>query len=297
MSSLEKIVLLKLNGTRKNPILPKELESEVAKRIGSEFRPGTRDCIRGLDPVQERVLLPAILGLQPQDAAFPQKARDHWADISITPTKEGLRLNVATMKEKTTINGEEVDYELPVAPDDYMTYKIACQSSKVASTPEQLKNPSEYDFILIDLSEQKKQEEDTYKVKKEATLAFARLVSSGESSEDKIDWLIHMLKPQEEHFNFEVPLTEKEIYLDKKLDQDPSEFLKKFNDPNLETKALLKKAISGSQVTIEGENYFLGETNLGPIRSAVEWLKAPENSAKVVALKSRLENALKNTKQ
>lgn len=297
MNELEKIVLLKLNDKKKNPILPKELEDEVSKSIGSEFKPGTRDCIRGLNPVQERIILPDILGLQPQDSQFPQKAREYWADMSIKPTKEGMKLNIATETIKTVINGKEVEYDNPIAPEDYMIYQIAVQSSKVASNPAEIRNPMEFDFILIDLHEQKKQEEDKFKVRKDATLAFAKLVSAGEASVEKMDWLIHMLKPQDEFFDFETSITNKEIFLDKVLNERPEEFIKRFSDPNLETKALIKKSISLGHMTVEGENYFLGDTNIGPIRSAVEWLKNPENSAKVVALKSRLENSVRNTKQ
>lgn len=298
MSGLEKIVVLKLNDKRKkNPVLPKEFEDEVSNRLGSEFKDGTRDCIRGLNTIQERVILPPIIGLQPQDANFPSKAREYWADFSVIPTKEGLRLNVATEEVEAEINGKTEKYQNPVVPEDYMIYQMALQSSKVASTQEQLMYPGEYDFLLVDLSIMKEQEESEYQERKEATIAFAKLVTNADSNKDTIDWVIQVLKPQDEFFDFSQSGTDKEIYLDKKLSENPAKFLKVVKDPNLETKALMKRAITLREIVLEGENYFVGETNIGPLRSAVDWLKNPENSAKVLALKSRMGNTINNQKQ
>lgn len=298
MSALEKIVVLKLNDKKeRNPVLPKEFKDEVANRLGSEFKFGTRDCIRGLNPVQERILLPPIIGLQPQDASFPHKTREYWADFSVFPTAAGRYLNVATTEVEAVVGGEKITYDNPVVPEDYMIYQIARQSSKVASTPEQLQYPGEYDFLLIDLSEMKAKEEETYKTKKNATLAFAKLVTDADSNRDRIDWVIQMLKEQEEFFNFRSSMADKEMFLDKKLSENPEKFLKVVKDPNLEIKALLRNAIYLGEISLEGDYYFLGETNIGPAKAAVDWLKSSENSAKVIALKSRMETKISNQKQ
>ena len=78
---LEQIVVLKLNDKLKNPVLPKELESDTVKRIGSEFKRGTRDCIRGLNPVEERVHLPSLIGVSADSIEFNRKVQDFWGGL------------------------------------------------------------------------------------------------------------------------------------------------------------------------------------------------------------------------
>src|SRR6478752_2500573 len=164
MNKLEKIVLLKLNGGRLVPTLPKEMQKERLRPLESEFKEGTRDLIRGFDPVVERIVLPNLIGLQANEPNFAIKARDFWADFSIKPTEEGLKLNIATEKK---VHGKDEDgkdllIDMPVNPNDYMAYQIAMQSSRVAKTPEQLEDLGMFDFYLIDLEEQKKKEEENF---------------------------------------------------------------------------------------------------------------------------------------
>lgn len=289
MSELEKIVILKLNTKRRSPVLAKELIPDVVKRIGSEFKKGTRDCIRGLNLEQERVLLPNHLGVNADSHDFGKKAKDFWADFSITPTEDGLRLNVATeLKDYKTVTGETTKIEFPVNELDYMIYHFARQSSKVAKTREELEDPSEFDFILINLHEQEKLEEDKYIASKNATIEFSKLVTAGD--EGVINAVIRVLKDLAEPFDFSDSLTKKEMYLKELMIRDEFKFTKVVTDSLLKTKALLREALEASEITLEGSHFFLGEENIGTAKSALSYLDNPTNSAKVAALKARLDN-------
>lgn len=286
---LEKFVILKLNDKLKSPVLPKELEREVTRHIGSEFRAGTRDCIRGLNTLQERVFLPDLIGVGPDSIDFNKKVRDFWADFTIEPTVEGVKLNIATEK-KTVKNreGESVEVDTPVVLEDYMVYQFAKQSSKVAKTRDDIESET-FMFVLLDLAEEQRLKRVAFDSKKSAMVNFARLTSE-KTPESKLDWVIRTLKGIDEYFDFSITRAEKEMYLESKLAENPVLFNQKYEDPDLETKALLFEAIEMRQITIEGNYYFLQDENLGTEKSAIDYLTAPANSAKVLALKARLNN-------
>jgi len=295
MSAFENIVIVKLNDKRKYPpTMTKELLPEAVEKVGSEFKPGTRDCIRGLNPIQERKLLPVMLGLQPTDGEFPLRARDFWADFSFKPTAEGVKLNVATVKNIEIVEGKEVEYESPVNVEDYIAYQMCLQSSRVAKSVEDAE-AGDLPFIMIDLSEAKRIEEEAFALEEQVAIAYARLVKEprnddeAKAAEIKLDQLILMLKPLTEHFDFSSSMSAKKMFIFKVKETDKRGFLELVNNPNLETVALLRRSLEMGQITLEGENYFLGNVNLGPNKSAISWLSNPENSASVLQLKSRLE--------
>ena len=288
---MEKIVLLKLNTKRKRlPALPKSVEDEVAKKIGSEFRRGTRDTIRGLDSIQEKVILPDIIGVSPTDVSWSTKTRDFWSEMTIIPTAEGIKLNITTEKKTTTINGQEEEVEIPVNPFDYMRWKFAAQSRRVAVTPEQLENLDSYDFYIIDLTEAKNKERNEFAEKKAAKLAYAKLSADIENRVEVVDQVIQVLKEVGEYFDTDMEIADKDMLLEKLSNEKPNAFVKAVNDPQLEIKAKLKTSISLGLITKEGDQYFFGSTNLGPIKAALAYLSDKANSATVATLNARLES-------
>ena len=288
-TELEKIVILKLNTKKKSPVLAKELEPDVIKRIGSEFKRGTRDCIRGLNPIQERVILPNHLGTSAESVNFSQLTRDFWADFSIEPTADGLRLNVATETKSVKINDKTEEIEIPVNEIDYMMYTFAKQSSRVAKTKDELENPDTFDFLLINLHEQEQMEREKFSVTKEANVKYARLVSK-EGNDEVLDAVIRNIKELTEPYDASMPRLNKEMFLDELKTRDVVKFIKVVNDSQLQTKALLRQALEASEISLEGSHYFLNEENIGTEKSALSFLENPANSAKVATLKARLEN-------
>lgn len=298
MSVLEKIVVLKLNDKKDEfTTVPKDMQDEVIKRVGSEFRPGTRDCIRGLSPEEERVILPNIVGLNPTDQQFPARVRDYWADYSVMPTVEGIKLNIATEQREATVNGTKVMLDLPINEEDYITYKFCMQSSKVAKTKEQLSNLGQYDFYLVNLEEEKEKAMSEFTIKKDSDIAFGRLVTKFPENEDKVNWILQMIKKPQEHFSESMSQIEKEMMLSKKKDESPVLFLNIANDVDLEQKAFLSKAIAFGIMTIEGYDYFNGDKNLGPEKSAISKLKSPEFSSELLTIQARLQGAVESVRK
>lgn len=286
----KKEVLLKLN-ERNIPTLPKDMQEEKVRPIESEFKRGSRDLIRGLDPTLERIILPDLIGIQSHEVTFAQKARDFWADFTIQPNKEGILLNIATEKKKVKNSlGEEEEVDFPVNPDDFMTYQIAMQSSKVAKTESQLNNLAMYDFCLINLEEQRKQEVDAFEAIEKADLTYTKLISDTDVNSDKINWVIEILRDKTSSFDTDTAeMVDKKMLLRKLKDTDPSKFVKTVEDNHLATKAFILKAVAYGVLSKVGNDYFDGDVNIGEGKAAIAWFAKAENSGKVLQLRSKLK--------
>lgn len=294
---MEKIVLLKLNDKRKRyQDLPAPVRDEVSERIGSEFRKGTRDTIRGLDRLQEIAILPDMLGVSATDVNFTTKARDFWAEMTINPTVEGLKLNITTEKKTMTVDGEVKEVDMPLFPFDYMRWRFAVQSRRVAVTAEDMENLNSFEFYIIDLSAQKQKEVDEFAVKKAARLAYAKLSGDMQGKEEEINHVLQYLKEPGEYFDILMETQEKDMLLEAISNKKPKEFTDAVNDPYLAVKAKLKTAIALGFVTKEGNEFFLGSENMGPIKAALSFLTSKEKSGQVATLNARIEAERLNRK-
>lgn len=305
MPILEKIVVLKLNDKRDTfTTVPKTMRDEVKRRIGSEFAAnGSRDTIRGLSYAQERVYLPTLLGVQANDPTFPIKSRDFWADFTVTPTPEGIRLNIATTVSTTMVKRmkggmeieEEESIEIPVNWDDYVTYQFVMKSSRVAKTKEERINLDMYDFYLIDLSEENAKQVSDFELTDEADTLYVRLTleSKWAENEDKINWIIELLRDKKTSSTIEsMQKIDKKMLLSKIKSETPKSFINACKSENLEFDALISKCISNRVLLKEGNDYFNKDENIGTDRTVVSWFKNPTNSAKVMAIKSRLQEII-----
>lgn len=296
----ERIVLLKLNENKdeysRQHQIPKNMREEVSRKVGSEFDKSngmtSRDLIRGLDPLQERVFLPKLIGISANHHDFADRAKDYWSDFTIIPTVKGLKLNIATNEQE--IDGEVVD--VPVNLDDYMIYKFAMASSKVAKGAE-LDNLSFYDFYLEDLTEVKAKQEKDFDAKKRATIDFAKLVSKFDDNESKINWLLELTKEPGVFFTDNISKADKEMQLYDLAEKRPVLFNSLLSDKDIEIKAFISKALTYLVLTKEGNDYFYMDENLGSEKAAIAWFTKPEKSGSVAAIKSKVEHLSQTTKQ
>lgn len=272
-------------------ILPvdKEIRSEVVKKIGSTFRKGTQDIIRGLNTKEEQKYLPSVLGVSPSSNEWNERTKTYWADFSIEvpPSETGVEIEIGMKEEE----GELV----PIDLDGYMKYNFCKQNKKVAVTKEELSNKFIYTFYIEDLSEIKKEEEKAYVFRKQADREFVKIVnSSTDEAKSKIDHILRIAGGD----NFKginilsMSEIDKEIAFEKLKDTNTKLFLELVNDPNLKTKALLYRALSVNEITLEGSTYFMADMKIGASeKETIGWLDDPAQSANRSKLIERI-NAL-----
>lgn len=298
---VKKVAKIMRNASRTNfTTVPDNMRDDTSLKIGSEFKPGSRDIIRGLDPIQEKVILPSILGVPHTSHDFIKLAKEFWVEFKVSPPPEpnGKRLDYTTMKSEVELDGKIVTYTEPLNPYEYMTYRFCKQSSKVAKTPQEIQNRDMYDFILVDEGEAKKKEMDLYKLGEEADIAFSTMVSeTSETSEEsimKLDFLIQVLKSSGEYMNLqEMTLGEKKQWLRNYKNVNPSAFVNTARDKNLRYKGLRVSFLQRNLIRLEGDFYYLYDENLGKEAGFISWMKDPKNSEKVRGLMVQLEEKLK----
>ncbi len=300
MSALEKIVVLKLNDKRHLPTLPKSMQMDNVRKLESEFKPKSRDIIRGLSPELERLVLPEYLGVQPHDITFATKTKDFWADFSVQPTAEGLRLNIAMEKKKIKgDDGEFREIDFPVNPEDYWVYQIAMQSRKVAKTSDELSSLSNYDFYIEDLTAVEAKKRTEYEATEKADIEYAKIVATFDENQTKVDWILELLRPKDVFVDVESlePISKK-MMLRKYKEEQPLKFVNTLEDKDLETKAHVIKCATHGILVKEGNDYFYGDENIGSGKVVISWFKKPENSTKVLAIQAKLKAAIetKNTR-
>jgi len=287
---------------------PEHLRDDSSRTVGSEFKKdekgkSTMDVIRGLDPIQEKILLPEIIGVPHDHANFLKASKDFWVSYKVKPSPEpGKSLDYTTVKDTVMLKDKEVEYDKPLNTYDYMSYMFCRQSSKVAKTPEEHKNKGLFPFILIDEAERKREEANKYQIREEADTTFALLVkgTKGEPTEEdvaKIDWVINVLRKPEEFIDLQVmTLVEKKMWLREVKDVRPGDFVNAVSDPNLEYKALKVMLVERGLLRYEGDHYYYSDRNLGKETGVVSWLKDPSNGNELRDLKMRLKDKLKQEK-
>lgn len=252
----------------------KPLRKEVVKKIGASWKKGTRDIVRGLTPQEEQRYLPRLIGVRLDSEQWNDKVLNYWADFFIAVPYEGeIELEVGFQLN----SNKEVE---PINLDDYIKYNFAKQHREVAATREELDNMFIYTYYMIDKGAEQDLMEEQYEVRKKANRLFIKLVESKEpSAKDKIDWILETSGGEKGtgiNVNVLSP-SQRELELERLKDKNPSRFVEIMNDPHLETRALIRKAVSYGAIMQDGNSYFLDSKVIGS--SLKETIGYLENAA------------------
>jgi hypothetical protein len=127
----------------------KSIISGVSRTIGSSFDSKTKSIKIGISEEEQRVLLPPIIGTNPESTNWETKRNDWFANLKIQVDPiDGLELNIATTKRKVELNGQTIEVDYPVAPIDYIKYKQALATTNlVADSPEKALGESKLYYI------------------------------------------------------------------------------------------------------------------------------------------------------
>lgn len=278
-----------------NP-LPKQLQVHKG-RVGSQFQvvggQATQAILRPLTNLQERYFATQLINKSPNDNGYNEQMTTYWAEYSIDIPEKGLELDASYKLEKLKIDGEMIEIENPIYLDQYIKANFLKGSSRVAFHQDEKDNSALFDFIMDDLSIVKKNQVDAFKLEIKADEKYVDLVKSYNSGKpnEKIDYLLDVLKDDNEHF-YSADIETKLMRL-KKLAKDKSlEFVKAYDNPNLEYEALVFRLVQTRLITKEGQLYFNGEISLGGYKEAIEYMKDQTKSGEVAKLKARLKETL-----
>lgn len=294
--------IIQIHQVPKFSLLPKgkdakTIRMEQVKKIGSQFAKGTRDVIRGLSPEEEIVYMPRILGISASSDNWNDALKTKWAEFGIdVPSDDysetGVELEVG-FKEDPRKPGTAI----PIDLDGYIKYNFCKANSDVATTDEQLDNPFLFTYFIVDKARKVMDDENRFVRMKAINRLFDQLVTSTDTNErNKIQWILETEGGSDgvgiNTAGFSI--VQKEMELEKFKDAFPTKFEELIKDPNLETKALIRKAVEVSVITQEGNSYFLDSKVIGStLLDAVGYLSNPANQTDKLTIIARLDGLSK----
>lgn len=251
------------------------IRSEQTKKVGSEWKKGTRDIIKGLSDEEELVYLPKLIGISPTSSEWNEKVLTFWADfgIEVPYGDRGVELEVGFKEVAGKVT--------PISLDGYIKYNFCVENSMVATTDSEVANTFHFDFVLVDKAKVAIEEEEKFAIKKKVDRMYLKLITSTDQSDkNKIEWIIETVGGEDGTgvSTLSMSQVQQEMEIERIKDRDLVKFQKIMEDTHLETKALIRKSVERGTIIQEGNSYFLDSKVIGAsIKEAVGYLESAAN--------------------
>lgn len=310
----ERIVTLRANTGRVFKNMPSSVKDSTIQKMGSKWGIGA-DVLKGLNDLEQRAILPIILGVTPVSPDWNTRVRNYYLELSPKITAEGRKLNVATVKKKIEVldldgRKEIKEVDFPLVPEDYIIYKQALVDPDVARTRSEKQNHTRYPIMLDDDEEELLHQLGDHEIESECDKEYYRLIrTEGDNGEvhvhaAKINWVLRMFNINPQNLDEKRKELElKKIKNDslKEFKEHPEiirpKFLDVLKDDNLETKALIIQLVETGEIINEGAAYIdAKDTRLvlgSNLDEAVAFINNPANNQKKMAWQYRMTEKVK----
>jgi hypothetical protein len=279
----------------------REIKDDVIKKVGSTWKAGTSDIVRGLrrevkyvntvtGEVQivneEAKYLPKIIGIAPTSEQWESAAKEYWCDYVIAvPLTSSKALEIGF-----TPAGD------PINLANYIAYCFCKDTKYVAVTKEEIDNRTseEFKFYIEDKTAGMERQKQEAKNRREIEKVFLSLAAA-KLPEDiaKIDYILQLIGGQDGTGMVTTHIADKEdklLYLEQAKTKFPKEFFALASDKDLRTKALIRNAIRIERLKQEGSYYFIAGTRVASSQAElIAYLTDPNN----VGTSEMLEQAIK----
>lgn len=286
----EKIVFLRrlpISNSEKNSTEEtQEYFNQGNRSLGSYFvkdsvRPGT-----GLTLSEEKMLMPLIIDLHPEDREFMKASSNWFHDIYLKipphdPKRNvgGLRLNISLEDDSKPLSKDN----LPRNVVDYVKYRFIKSHPNVALSEKAGSGNVLKEFYIYDEGVVKAENVAEQDVKDAAISAY---LSIKDDAEKVLQFLIILNIPRDEY------LGKESLVLRKQAEVNPSDFMKVFKNKHVEIIALLKEMLEAKIIERAGDRFVYVESkNIFAVdeKDALGFLKDPANSNDVLGFKAKIQ--------
>jgi hypothetical protein len=224
---------------------------------------------------REKAYLEEIMGLEYNALSIYKKIDNYWDNFTVRLTKQDNFLDLSN-------------------PDDYIKYKILLANKDyIASSLQEWQDKPKmtYQFVII------QEGEETKNAKKEMNATMQSYMKFGgiQDNPDKLRVIIETIdgRPLAKTTKLEF-LQEK---INKLIQADPKLFLRVTEDPYLDTKVLIKKAIEGGLISNRGGMLYLksdgtplcGDNEEPTLSIAAKFLSTPKRQDLKFSLEAKLK--------
>lgn len=261
----KKVFLLRRENTTN---LPDDIYVDAKRRIGSVFD-NNGDLLKGLSLDEQTKILPAIIGVSPNDSTWSSQVRKFYAELTIEVPQAGVELNITKDEEGN-----------PEAPLDFVKFRFAALHPHVAEEQDSPNSGTRY-YFYDPKKDQEERIQDT-KIRKEAYKNFILVCED----EEIMNQMLRAFGTKIEDLNKD----EKEVELESLVDLDPQEFIRLANDKDLQYISLINDCLDKSVIRKVGNTFMFGDEEIGEeLEGAVKALKLKRNSGMLQDIKSKLK--------
>ena len=222
----------------------------------------------------EKDYLEYVMGLPDNSMSVYHKKDNFWSNKGITLTKEKVTLDLSD-------------------PDDYIKYKILLANKDfIAPSEEVLKTykKATYQFVITREGEEIESSINSLHTTSKAYMLFGEMKEEIE----KLALILELATGKT------VTSTDKKLVyaqIEKLVKESPNKFIECAEDDYLDTKLLIKKAVTLGYIRKRGQYYYLTETNQPlcndkqepTLKSACEYLNAPKYQEVRFTLEAKLK--------
>lgn len=253
-------------------------ESESSQKVGN-----------GLNMEEERLLMPAVIDMEPSDKEFRKKVSEFFADLTTqVPYALGVKLEIGLETDNEKPVSEK---NMPISVMDYVRYRHALKHPWVAATKEQSEGDQTKQFYIFD--KQAVQKKNTKRVKE--VDAAMQIYLKIKNDENLVDQMLTVLGTNPADYAGKDKSDRKVEKLREYCENDATTFVETYNKEDLEVRYVLQTMINTKVLKNVGTRYIEVETEKligNNDEEAIWYFKDDENSQHVVTMKSRMQDAL-----
>ncbi len=223
----------------------------------------------------EKAYLEEVMGLEYNALSIYKKIDNFWDNLTVRLSKSDNYLNLAN-------------------PDDYIKYKILlANKNHVAPSLQDLQDrpKATYQFVII------REGEETKNAKKEMSSTMQSYMKFGEIQDDadKLRVIIETIDGRPLAKTTKIEFLQEKV--NKLIQADPRLFLRVTEDPHLDTKVLIKKAIEAGLISNRGGMLYLksdgtplcGDNEEPTLSVAAKFLGSPKKQELKFSLEAKLK--------
>lgn len=236
-----------------------------------------RGPLKGVEGDEEKKLLGDYLGIDPYEKGWNDISTRFWAELRVEVPIDGTILDISTDSENNPLNSR-----------DYLIFKWAQRHPEVTDSKQKMLNDPQKSFYVHDPDKELSNESQAVNLRMEAYKEFARI-----SGKKKADLVLRILADRNPDT---MSTDQKQIVLEKMLNDAPEKFIKVATDKNLEIHGEIEEMISAGVLRkVANKVYFIDEKIGESTDEAILFFKDAKNSSTLITLRGKLEETTKAT--